>query len=89
MAKEINFNNDGGSTYGGFKIESKIKVDELDEILTIAKEFFPMSQFTNKDISQHVKSLSARQIPSRLKKLVEAGEIVDCGGSPKSYSIQR
>lgn len=86
MAKEINFNSDGGSTYGGFKIESKIKTNELDQILEIAKTFFPISNFTNKDISQHITGLSARQIPSRLKKLVDAGEIIDCGGSPKSYS---
>lgn len=82
MAKEINFN--GTARLG----ESKIKTDELDMILNVIKENFAAGQqFKNKDLSELIKSLTARQIPSRLKKLVDDGSIVDCGGNPKSYSL--
>lgn len=84
MAKEINFN--GVGTYG-FKVESKIKSDELDQLLEVINTNFPNSKFQNKDVSEFVKNLSARQIPSRLKKLVEAEEIVDLGGNPKFYAL--
>lgn len=84
MAKEINFN--GAGTYG-FKVESKIKSDELDQLLEVINSNFPNSKFQNKDVSEFVKNLSARQIPSRLKKLVEAEELVDLGGNPKFYAL--
>lgn len=82
MAKEINF--DGVARM----VESKIKGDEIDLVLNTIKENFATGQqFKNKDLSDLIKSLTARQIPSRLKKLVEDGALVDCGGSPKSYSL--
>lgn len=86
MAKEINFNGTG-STFGGFKIESKIKTDELDQILAVIKSNFNTVKFQNKDVVQYIENLTARQVPSRLKKLVEANEIVDLGGNPKFYAL--
>ncbi len=84
MAKEINFNGEGSY---GFKVESKIKAHELDQILEVINVNFSSSKFQNKDLSGFIKNLSARQIPSRLKKLVEAEELVDLGGNPKFYAL--
>lgn len=71
----------------GVPIESKIKTSEVDEVLVVITENFPDSEFQNKDLSPLIKTLTARQIPSRLKKLIESGELVDCGGSPKKYKL--
>ena len=71
----------------GVPIESKIKTAEVDEVLIVITENFPDSEFQNKDLSPLIKTLTARQIPSRLKKLIESGELIDCGGSPKKYKL--
>lgn len=70
------------------KGKSKIKSEEMDTVLVVIVERFGKNQFQNKDIAPFVKDLSARQIPSRLKKLVEDGKLEDLGGSPKSYRLK-
>lgn len=67
--------------------KSKIAVDELADILVVIKENFVDTTFQNKDLSPLIQNLSARQTPSRLKRLVESGQLEDLGGSPKSYKL--
>jgi len=69
------------------KTKSKIKSEETDNILLVAAERFGNKPFKNADIAPHIKDLSARQVPSRLKKLVESGHLQDLGGSPKAYQL--
>ncbi len=66
---------------------SKITDLELQTILSIADEHFPDSAFKNADIAPLIPKLTARQTPSRLKKLVDQGYLEDLGGSPKSYKV--
>lgn len=67
---------------------SKIKSSETDTVLLVIVERFGSTKFQNKDIAPYVKDLSARQIPSRLKKLVDAGKLADLGGTPKTYQLK-
>lgn len=67
--------------------ESKVKDSEVEGIIAIIKANFNDSEFQNKDLSPLVVDLTARQIPSRLKKLVDAGKLQDLGGSPKKYKL--
>jgi hypothetical protein len=66
---------------------SKIKATEVDQVLDIIVKNFSGKEFKNKDLSPLVEGLTARQVPSRIKKLVDAGHLVDLGGSPKSYKL--
>lgn len=68
-------------------VESKIKTSEVDGIIDIIAANFDGIEFQNKDLSPLVKDLTARQIPSRLKRLVDAGKLQDLGGSPKKYKL--
>jgi hypothetical protein len=63
------------------------KVNDLEDLYAIIVENFSVGTFKNKDLSAYVTFLTSRQIPSRLKKLVESGILTDQGGTPKSYSI--
>lgn len=65
--------------------KTKISADEIDRILSIIHANFAGVEFQNKDLAPLVQGLTARQIPSRLKRLVESEELVDLGGSPKRY----
>lgn len=67
---------------------SKIKSSETDTVLLAIVERFGSTKFQNKDIAPYVTDLSARQVPSRLKKLVDAGKLSDLGGSPKTYQLK-
>ena len=74
------------------KAEKKAKVgiqeDELEMIKEVIKAEFPEREFKNKELHIFVSDkLSVRQTPSRLKRLVNEGFLVDCGGSPKSYKL--
>jgi hypothetical protein len=66
---------------------SKINETEIDVILELIKIHFQEVEFQNKDLSPLVEGLTPRQVPSRIKKLVEAGKLVDLGGSPKKYIL--
>jgi hypothetical protein len=66
---------------------SKINDAELDRILEVIRLNFDATEFQNKDLSPLVQGLTARQVPSRIKKLVEAGHLADLGGSPKKYIL--
>jgi hypothetical protein len=67
--------------------ESKVTTSEVSGIMDIIEANFSGVEFQNKDLSPLVKDLTARQIPSRLKKLVDAGKLQDLGGSPKKYKL--
>ena len=69
--------------------ESKIKTSEVDGIIDIIAANFTGTAFQNKDLSPLVSDLglTSRQVPSRLKKLVDAGKLQDLGGSPKKYQL--
>ena len=69
------------------KSKSAINDSELDVMLEKIKENFAAGvKFQNKEIAPHVAHiLSARQTPSRLKKLVDAGHLKSDEGKPKSY----
>lgn len=68
-----------------------ITEEELVEMLEVLKATFFDKKFKNSDLNdvRAVMDLSARQTPSRLKKLVEQGELEDLGGSPKSYCLRK
>ena len=68
-----------------------ITEEELVEMLEILQATFFDKKFKNSDLNdvRAVMDLSARQTPSRLKKLVEQGELEDLGGSPKSYCLRK
>lgn len=69
--------------------KSKIGEDDLTALTDLIKEKFPDKPFANKDIAPHLQplGLTARQTPSRLKRLVEMGVLSDEGGSPKKYKL--
>ena len=69
------------------KTKSAINNSELEVMLKKIKENFAVGvKFQNKEIAPHVAHiLSARQTPSRLKKLVDAGHLKSDEGKPKSY----
>ena len=69
------------------KTKSAINDAELRIMMEKIKENFAAgSKFQNKDIAPHVAHiLSARQTPSRLKKLVDAGELHSDDSKPKCY----
>ena len=69
------------------KSKSAINDTELDIMLEKIKENFAAGvKFQNKEIAPHVAHiLTARQTPSRLKKLVDAGHLKSDEGKPKSY----
>ena len=75
----------GGSTPTTKK--SKINDAELDRILAVIRKNFDATEFQNKDLSPLIDGLTARQVPSRIKKLVDAGLLTDLGGSPKKYIL--
>lgn len=75
------------STTKKIATESKVTTTETDKIIDIIKSNFTNVEFQNKDLSPLVTDLTARQIPSRLKKLVDAGKLQDLGGSPKKYKL--
>lgn len=63
---------------------------ELDLIKEVIKKEFSEREFKNKELHIFVSDkFSVRQTPSRLKRLVKSGFLVDCGGSPKSYKINK
>jgi hypothetical protein len=66
---------------------SKINDAELHRILAVIRANFDATEFQNKDLSPLVQGLTARQVPSRIKKLVDAGHLTDLGGSPKKYIL--
>jgi hypothetical protein len=66
---------------------SKINDTQLDQILAVIRANFDATEFQNKDLSPLVQGLTARQVPSRIKKLVDAGHLTDLGGSPKKYIL--
>lgn len=67
----------------------KITGDEIQDLFeNVIKLAFKDKEFKNKDFHLLVADkYSNRQTPSRLKKLVEQGLLIDLGGSPKSYKI--
>jgi hypothetical protein len=67
--------------------KSKINDAELDQILAVIRKNFDATEFQNKDLTPFIKNLTARQVPSRIKKLVDAGQLTDLGGSPKRYIL--
>jgi len=69
------------------KPKSKINDAELDRILAVIQKNFDATEFQNKDITPFIEGLTARQVPSRIKKLVDAGKLTDLGGSPKKYIL--
>jgi hypothetical protein len=69
------------------KPKSKINDAELDRILAVIRKNFDATEFQNKDLSPLIDGLTARQVPSRIKKLVDAGLLTDLGGSPKKYIL--
>ncbi len=76
-----------GSKPESTKKASKINDAELDRILAVIQKNFDATEFQNKDVSPFVEGLTPRQVPSRLKKLVDAGRLTDLGGSPKKYIL--
>lgn len=68
-----------------------IQNDELTMMADSIKEVFGGEVFMNRDFAAkgliEKWGLTARQTPSRLKKLVGMGILEDCGGSPKSYKV--
>lgn len=73
------------------KKSSKITDSELTIMYDSLKEYFKVESFQNRDLAGagllEKWSLTNRQTPSRLKKLVAAGKLEDLGGSPKSYKV--
>ena len=67
--------------------KSKIDDSQLSAILSVIKTNFEQTEFQNKDLASLVEGLTVRQIPSRLKRLADAGQIQDLGGSPKKYKL--
>lgn len=63
--------------------------EELEQMTALIKAQFADKDFKNKDLTliQEELNLTARQTPSRLKKLVGKGILKDLGGSPKSYKL--
>jgi hypothetical protein len=74
---------------GKTRKKTEVKSQEVDSVMQIIVERFSNQSFQNKDLSPHITDLSSRQIPSRLKKLVDGGKIEDLGGSPKTYKLKR
>lgn len=71
-------------------VKKGITEEELVEMLElIQKEGLDEFKNSDLDVVRAVMGLSARQTPSRLKKLVERGELEDKGGSPKVYSLRK
>lgn len=72
------------------KAKSAISDSELDTMFVDIEATFGDKSFKNKDLGDLLDKwgLSARQTPSRLKKLVDAGLLQDLGGSPKSYQVK-
>ncbi len=68
----------------------KITGDEIQDLFeNVIKLAFKDKEFKNKDFHLLVADkYSNRQTPSRLKKLVEQGLLIDLGGSPKSYKVK-
>jgi len=78
----------GGSTpTTKSKPKSKINDAELHRILDVIRKNFDATEFQNKDLSPLIDGLTARQVPSRIKKLVDSGFLTDLGGSPKKYIL--
>lgn len=73
------------------KKASKITDSELTIMYDSLKEFFKDKDFQNRDLDGagllEKWSLTNRQTPSRLKKLVASGKLEDLGGSPKTYKV--
>lgn len=69
--------------------KSKVTSEQVDSVLLVAAERFGTGTFQNKDIALYITDLSARQIPSRLKKLVDLGKLEEVGStSPKTYRLK-
>jgi hypothetical protein len=77
----------GSGKVSAAKAVSKIKSEDLDLVLVRIAENFGTGSFQNKDIAPFITEFSSRQIPSRLKKLVDAGKLQDLGGAPKTYAL--
>lgn len=67
--------------------KTKINADELNTVISVIETHFRSTDFQNKDLAPLIEGLTARQIPSRLKRLVESGDLIDLGGSPKRYKL--
>lgn len=67
--------------------KSAISDDDLDYIMEQIKAKFPNeTKFKNKDLAPLVQDrFTARQTPSRLKKLVDMGQLDSDSASPKNY----
>lgn len=68
-----------------------IQLEELAEMKSILITLYQNGEsFKNADLDglREELGLSARQTPSRLKKLAEEGFLLDLGGSPKSYKLK-
>lgn len=80
------------ATTSSRKRSSGIKEEELSMMFADIVELFGDKVFQNKNLKEfdlHSKwELSSRQTPSRLKKLVEQGLLLDHGGKPKSYQVK-
>lgn len=71
--------------------KSGIKDEELVQIKDYLNINMKDKVFQNKDISKIIEEeyeIGARQLPSRLKRLVESEFLEDMGGSPKKYRIK-
>lgn len=73
------------------KVSKGIQPGEVEMMFADILKTFGDKPFKNKDLSNVALpekwSLTNRQTPSRLKKLVAAGKLEDLGGSPKSYKV--
>jgi hypothetical protein len=76
--------------------KSKINAEELEMILEIIEEHYSDKEFLAKDIVGHLPQvngepiLNSRQVPSRMKKLLNWGKIVDIPHtSPKKYTLAK
>lgn len=90
LVTQLDINEDtapAASWQGASKPKSKINDAELDRILAVIRANFDATEFQNKDITPYIEGLTARQVPSRIKKLVDAGHLTDLGGSPKKYIL--
>lgn len=70
-----------------------IQEDELTDLAELVKKHFPDKQFKNADLSKHLGELpyemTARQTPSRLKRLVEMGVLESEDAKPsKLYKLK-
>lgn len=66
-----------------------VQDDEVEKLAEIIKSNLVDKEFQNKDLAPFLTELglTARQTPSRLKRLAEIGVLKDLGGSPKKYKL--